>query len=178
MVKENSSSTLKFIEDMNKQFVNRHIQRDEKLKQEAINILGVPKEYLIGYDPYPSKKGSSKVVIIKKEKISLKNIYYYLQGNLRYKLYYSRFKFLIMKHIQQQISIRIKSMNEVCYNTGQCKECGCQTTQLQMCNKACKGKCYPKMLSKKSWRKLTNKKLLYVGGLTWEIRNSKFKKYE
>lgn len=115
---------------------------------------------------------------MEKEKINLKNIYYYLQGNLRYKLYYSRFKFLIMKHIQQQISIRIKSMNEVCYNTGQCKECGCQTTQLQMCNKACKGKCYPKMLSKKSWRKLTNKKLLYVGGLTWEIRNSKFKKYE
>ena len=113
-----------------------------------------------------------------KEKVSFKNIYYYLQGNIRYVLYYSSFNWLIRKHILQQIKIRINSMDRYCFNNGQCKECGCQTTHLQMSNKACKGKCYPRMLSKKSWKKLLNRKLVYVGGITWEIRNSKFKKYE
>jgi hypothetical protein len=31
-----------------------------------------------------------------------------------------------------------------CYLDGSCKKCGCETTALQMANKACAGNCYPK----------------------------------
>lgn len=44
-------------------------------------------------------------------------------------------------------------MRSTCYKNGVCDECGCQTTALQMCNKACEGFCYPKMLNKESFKK-------------------------
>lgn len=93
-----------------------------------------------------------------KKKYSLKNIISYIQGNIRYRLYYS-LKFydiglthLIPKHIKEQIDIRINSMDKECYNKGECKMCGCKTTALQMANKACGKPCYPKMLKAKEWR--------------------------
>ena len=85
------------------------------------------------------------------EEVSIKNIYYYLQGWFRYYFYYSRFKFLIRKHIREQITYRINSIDKECYNNGSCKMCGCQVTALQMANKQCDKPCYPKMLSKKEW---------------------------
>jgi len=91
-----------------------------------------------------------------KAKINLKNIKAYLQGKIRYKLYYSRFKFLISKHIREQIDARINSMDPQCYNQGQCKLCGCQTTALQMANKACDKPCYPRMINRFRWRKMRN----------------------
>lgn len=81
-----------------------------------------------------------------------RDMFYYFQGNIRYKIYYSKYKnLLIRKHILEQIEYRIKMMNPKCYNKGECIECGCATTQLQMCNKACDGKCYPTMMGKKDW---------------------------
>ena len=91
-----------------------------------------------------------------KAKVNLKNMFYYMQGNLRYKLFYSKFAFLIRKHIKEQIEVRIKSMDPICYGNGECKICGCQTTHLQMCNKACDKPCYPAMLSRKDWESLKN----------------------
>ena len=88
---------------------------------------------------------------MKKAKPTLKNIIAYIQGNLRYKLYYSKFAFLIRPHIREQIEIRINSMDKQCYDEGQCKICGCQTTHLQMADKACDKPCYPNMLSKEQW---------------------------
>lgn len=88
-----------------------------------------------------------------KAKINIKNIYYYVQGNIRYKLYYSKLKCLIRKHILEQIQTRINSMDNQCYMEGQCKMCGCKTTHLQMCNKECDKPCYPAMLSKKDWNR-------------------------
>lgn len=77
----------------------------------------------------------------------------YFRGNLRYSCYYSKhFKWLIRTHIHEQIDYRIKVMDEKCYNDGQCKICGCATTNLQMANKACEGNCYLPMQSKKEWR--------------------------
>ena len=122
-----------------------------------------------------------------KHKITIKNVWYYLQGNLRYKLYYSRFKKLIRKHILEQIEFRINSMDKFCYNNGSCKLCGCKTTALQMANKACDKPCYPKMLSKKdwnSWKKIKDTK--YFGqtfytndsiSVSWtlDLEESKFK---
>ncbi len=88
---------------------------------------------------------------MKWNQITIKNIFYYIQGNIRYRLYYSKYKHLISEHILEQIDARIKSMRRTCYNNGSCDECGCATTALQMCNKACEGNCYPAMLSKYKW---------------------------
>lgn len=88
---------------------------------------------------------------IKINNISIKNIFYYLQGNFRYKLYYNGFRYLIRTHILEQIDLRIRLMDRECYYNGSCKMCGCGTTELQMCNKACEGKCYLPMMNKKEW---------------------------
>ena len=45
-------------------------------------------------------------------------------------------------------------MDQECYNAGECKICGCQTTALQMADKACDKPCYPEMLSRKNWKSL------------------------
>lgn len=85
-----------------------------------------------------------------------KDIWYYVQGNVRYELYYSRFKFLIPKHILEQIDFRIEVMYPECLLSGFCIKCGCKTTALQMCNKSCEGDCYPEMMNKKEWKEFKN----------------------
>ena len=111
---------------------------------------------------------------MEKAKPTLKNITAYIQGNLRYKLYYSKFAFLIRPHIKQQIDVRINSMDKQCYDEGQCKLCGCQTTALQMANKACDKPCYPRMLNKKEWNIITNKGFILINKKYWRINNNKF----
>ena len=98
---------------------------------------------------------------MKNKKINFKNILAYIQGKLRYKLYYSNFAFLIRPHIREQIEVRINSMDRECYNSGQCKLCGCETTALQMANKACDKPCHPKMFTKSEWKKIQNRAQLY-----------------
>ena len=89
----------------------------------------------------------------------MNKIFDYLQGNIRYKLYYSKyFNFLIPSHIKEQYRYRLNSMDEECLNNGSCKECGCKTTHLQFANKACGGLCYPKFKNRKSWKKLVGYK--------------------
>lgn len=113
-----------------------------------------------------------------KEKINIKNIYYYLQGNIRYKLYYSKFAWLIPKYIKEQINMRIASMSKDCYKNGFCTMCGCQTTMLQMANKACNKPCYPVILNKNKWDKFKKDKI-YFGVDFWSITNdfnTRFKK--
>jgi len=88
-----------------------------------------------------------------KEKVTIKNSIAFLQGNFRYKLFYSKyFHWLMRDHIREQIEYRINSMNRECFENGSCIKCGCQTTHLQMANKACKGNCYPKMFKKSFWK--------------------------
>lgn len=132
---------------------------------------------------------------MKKEKITIKNIYYVIQGYIRYYLYYWKSNYnytnrfvkwifllplhkLISTHIREQITIRINSMKKECYNNGSCTECGCRTTHLQMANKKCLGDCYPAMQSKKNWNLLKNKKIVISDSRAWQLRNNKFKKYE
>ena len=85
------------------------------------------------------------------KEINLNNIISYLVGNYRYKLYYSRFNWLLRKHIRKQIDFRIDYMDKECLDNGECKLCGCQTTALQMANKQCDKPCYPPMVGKKAW---------------------------
>jgi len=85
-------------------------------------------------------------------KINLENIIAYIQGNIRYQLYYSNWDFLIKDHIKEQIDWRINNkMDKECYSNGSCKMCGCETTHLQMANKSCDKPCYPVMMNKEDW---------------------------
>lgn len=93
-----------------------------------------------------------------KAKPTIKNIISYIQGNIRYKLYYSKWSWLIPSHIREQIDFRIHKMDKECYNQGACKMCGCKTTALQMANKQCDKPCYPEMMNKKQWKKYKHEK--------------------
>lgn len=111
-------------------------------------------------------KESLKLILTGKRPI--KDVWYYIQGNVRYTLWYWKSNYnysskyiryiyliplhkLIPSYIREQIEYRIKWMNKECYNQGSCIKCGCQTTHLQMCNKACEGNCYPQMMTKSQW---------------------------
>ncbi len=106
----------------------------------------------------------------------LKNIFYYMQGNLRYKLFYSKFAFLIPKYIREQIEFRINSMDKKCFDDGACKICGCSTTALQMANKACPKPCYPKMQIRKVWNQMKSNPSVFTidGEDKWVVNNQKF----
>lgn len=118
-----------------------------------------------------------------KAKINLKNIYSYLIGNYRYRLYYTKqLNWLLRPHIAEQITYRINSMDADCFYQGQCKMCGCQTTALQMANKACDKPCYPSMISRSKWKKLKGAKffgelaLVDDDGNMWGL-DTKLKKF-
>lgn len=87
-----------------------------------------------------------------KSKITYSNIKAYLQGKIRYKLYYNKyFNWLIPLHIFEQIAYRIFVMDKECYAKGSCTLCGCDTTALQMADKACDKPCYPAMMDETDW---------------------------
>lgn len=96
---------------------------------------------------------------MKKIKKMLSEMFYYIQGNIRYSLYYSEYKYLIPEHIKEQIDLRIKIMDKDCLKNGSCKLCGCKTTALQMANKPCDKPCYPPMLNCSQWRDFND----YIG---------------
>ena len=84
-------------------------------------------------------------------KKKIKDVFYYLEGTIRYYIYYSKFRNLIKPYIREQIELRILVMNTECYEKGYCTCCGCKTTALQMCSKACEGNCYPPFMNKEQW---------------------------
>lgn len=87
-----------------------------------------------------------------KGQYSFADVVDYFRGNLRYRLYYSKFKHLLPSHIVEQIDFRINiMMDRECYKRGSCKVCGCSTTQLQMANKSCEGNCYPPIVNEEAW---------------------------
>lgn len=94
------------------------------------------------------------LIEIIKGKRPLKDVWHFIVGHYRYNLYYSKLKFLIRKHIQEQIEFRINNMKKECYENGECIKCGCRTTALQMCSKSCDGNCYPPLMPKKVWRSI------------------------
>lgn len=103
------------------------------------------------------------------------DIWHYLVGNYRYSLYYSkRFSWLMRSHIREQIKFRIEQMDKECYNNGECKLCGCQTTALQMCNKPCDKPCYPSLMTKPVWKIFKDCKLIIdeKTGI-WQFCNNK-----
>lgn len=108
--------------------------------------------------------------------ITFSEIKCYLQGTIRHYLYYNKyFKWMIRKHIREQYALRILSIDEQCYNNGECKECGCMTTELQFCNKACEGNCYPEMMNKYAWEMFKEYNVYSDRLYIWEVENGKFK---
>lgn len=101
------------------------------------------------------------------KKITIKNIIAFIVGNIRYRLYYSKFLFLIRRHILEQIRFRIKVMDRECYVRGSCVMCGCTTTALQMANKMCDKPCYPPMMKKKIWNKFYSDKKVKIKEDIW-----------
>ena len=65
-------------------------------------------------------------------------------------------------------------MDKECYNAGECKICGCQTTHLQMADKACDKPCYPEMLSRKNWKSLKEGLFYPDGKRWWKLKYNKF----
>lgn len=104
-------------------------------------------------------------------KTKIKDIICYTQGHYRCFLFYkSILKWLIRKHIREQIAYRIDVMNPQCYSEGSCVMCGCTTTALQMCNKSCDGLCYPIMMSERQWYHYTKSKTFIDDkSNTWEV---------
>lgn len=88
-----------------------------------------------------------------KRGMKISDIYHYLLGNYRYKLYYSPTLVHLMRgHIYEQITYRIEvQMNRTCYDNGECIHCGCETTKLQMSNRACDGGCYTQLMNREDW---------------------------
>ena len=79
----------------------------------------------------------------------------FMRGHYRSKIYYSRFKnTLLRQHIIEQFEYRMNSIPKECYNSGQCKECGCAVPALQMDNRACDAMCYPDFVNKKLWNNI------------------------
>lgn len=122
----------------------------------------------------------------KKARVTLRNIWYYLQGNIRYRLYYSKqlyginLKWLLPNWLIEQIEMRVDSMDKQCYNEGSCKICGCKTTELQFCDKPCDKPCYPSMLSRKKWEIFCDTGLVFdvKTDMFWQRRENKFKPFK
>ena len=109
----------------------------------------------------------------KLKKLTYTNIKSYIVGTLRYKLYYSKYKKFIRKHILEQIDFRIDYMEPECFNNGVCIKCGCTTTALQMANKSCNGECYPIMMDKKTWYQFKEHNPIEQNKTTWilDVKN-------
>lgn len=91
-----------------------------------------------------------------KTKITIPNIKGYLQAHYREIL--KDFDFL-PKHIQEQAEWRLRQVakkSPECLEKDSCKECGCQVSSKVFEDRACEGKCYPKMLSDEEWNKFKN----------------------
>lgn len=117
----------------------------------------------------------------------IKDVWFYIQGNVRYKIYYKKiasnkitsffFSWFLSKHVKEQIDVRIVSMDKECYEKGECKICKCATTHLQMANKACDKPCYPAMLNKKEWEDCKREGFYRDGDFCWVLSKNKNEKY-
>lgn len=99
----------------------------------------------------------TKILLVLKGKVPLIDVWFYVQGNIRYRLYYSKYKWLLRRHIREQIEFRLQRMKAVCYDQGSCVICGCETPMLQMANKPCDGGCYPRIVKAGTWKLIKDK---------------------
>ncbi len=89
----------------------------------------------------------NKFELLKRSKHKIKDVCSYFIGNLRFK-----WKWIMRKHIREQINLRHESIRMACKQQGTCVECGCSIPELLYANKRCDGKCYPKLFGKSVWK--------------------------
>lgn len=86
----------------------------------------------------------------------LNNIWYFLQGWVRYILY-NIHPYLLPRHLRDQIDYRKLAAKDECIEKGYCVNCGCRIPHLFFANKVCGvpglEPCYPKMMNKHEWKK-------------------------
>ena len=110
-----------------------------------------------------------------------KDVFYYIQGNVRSYLYYTNWWFLplhifIPLHILEQMVARLNTIEgSECYEKGSCKHCGCKVPALTFCNKKCDGFCYPKIVNKKDWLYFKLNKVKWFESAIWMYKDGKFK---
>ena len=104
-----------------------------------------------------------------------KDLWYYVQGNVRLAVYNSIFNFLIRRHIVEQFEYR-KKQAKPCLDNGSCLCCGCDTPAVFFSDKGCKVErsksckilanrttaCYAPILKKSDWDKFKNQLLSYA----------------
>jgi hypothetical protein len=84
-----------------------------------------------------------------KPKITLKNIYSYIEGNSQRVLEELR---LQPQHIREQIAYRRLLCKNDCAVTGKCKECGCDFKGKTSVEKSCNnGERFPDLMSGGMW---------------------------
>lgn len=104
-----------------------------------------------------------------------KNYFYFLQGNIRYALLHSRyFSWLVPIHIKEQFEKRVGTIPHKCWEEGSCQSCGCSVPQLQLANKTCGNKCYPKMLNRKDWKEFKKIHVYKEEGKNWFLQKERF----
>ena len=82
----------------------------------------------------------------------IEKVKYYIQGNINYWLYYSRFfGWLLPEHIREQIQYRMGGLDMACIEHDACvmNSCGCQLSKVIMSNKNTCTNC--KFYKFKSW---------------------------
>lgn len=79
------------------------------------------------------KIGKNMEVLKKNPKIVL----YYLIGNYRYYIYYSKFRWLLRKSVIKTIERLLKNIDTECFNQASCKKCGCKVPQQNFGGKPC-----------------------------------------
>jgi hypothetical protein len=80
------------------------------------------------------KIGKNIMVLKKNPKIFL----YYIIGNYRYQVYYSKnFKWLLRKSVKYNLGTLTHFINKECFNNASCKDCGCDVPQQNFGGKPC-----------------------------------------
>ena len=115
-----------------------------------------------------------------KSSMTGKDDWYYIQGNVRSYLYYTKWWVLplhifIPAHILEQMVVRLNTIEgSECYEKGSCKHCGCKVPPLTFCDKPCEGNCYPYMMNKSNWSFFMSHKEICNHG-HWLYEDRKFK---
>ena len=102
--------------------------------------------------------------IIEHLKVSPEDAWYYIQGSTRF-IAYKKFKWVLRKHIIEQVEWRRDVAANPCYLNGTCLCCGCDTPAVFFSAKSCsveklsychtngEKNCYPRLMSRKQWKK-------------------------
>ena len=85
-----------------------------------------------------------------KQKITLKNIYSYIEGNSQRVLEELK---LQPEHIREQIAYRRLLCKDDCAITDKCKECGCDFKGKTSVKESCNLERFPNLMNKLEWDK-------------------------